>query len=71
MKQDYGRISLDYPGSVRGQHLLAPNTNKTQKPAKSPDFLLCKVTEPSNSQFSKITHREQTECMSMEKSIKH
>ena len=40
-------ISLDYPDSVRWQHLLSLHTDNMLKSAKSPDYLLDKVTQPS------------------------
>ena len=47
-------LRLNYPGSVRWQHLLAPYTDNIQKPVKSLDCLLDEVTQPGKSRWSDI-----------------
>ena len=49
LSRHYGRISLNYPGSVRWQHFLVLHTDNIQKPTNTPDRLLCEVTQPSKS----------------------
>ena len=38
---------------MRWQHVLAPQTDNFQKPAKSPDYVLGEVKQPSESWLSK------------------
>ena len=49
---NYGRISLNYPGSVKWQQFLAHRMDNIQKLAKSPDYLFGEVKQPSSSRLT-------------------
>jgi len=57
---NYNRISLDYPDSVRWQHLLVPLTDSVQKLTNWPDYHLGKVPQPSESRLSDVRTEPET-----------